>query len=301
MANWNDLLNAKLVPKKGQVFLSYGDDSALVWDSIHHLASESEYTIRVEDESDLAYQLPLPTAYILKNPKPKIVDLVAGLLKSGSSDSYFVVITSNTLPKSETMEYMKRKSQQYKLYFNITAPKSERPRENMITFFSLRWGVTRDQATRVCALLEFDPGKLYLFDQQYLLVGGDGMLSSAQSQKLLDELLGDSSQHLVASRILNRQVVDGTYDSDFNYQILSYLSATLSHMFEVQMSTFRGNVTISTIAKDTGLSQYQVLSCAGWAEDYSIQEIKKRRDMVTRAFDYYAEPELLETLSRRWQ
>lgn len=302
MANWDSLLDSPPSPKSGLVFISYGDDSALVWDRVGNLASHYEIRIDVKSHTDLAYYIPTArgVAYVMKNPTEKMMDSLSTTLRGGSSDSFFLIFAGSDAPTHRDIDYIKRKSQVHKAYFNVAPPKSEKTRDWMETFFSMRWGVTKEQSSTVCMMLDYQPGNLYQFDKQYRAAGGDGSWSSSKAQEMLDKILGDSSSNLAISRILMRKYVNGRFDGRFNEQALSYLSYIVENSASVQASMLRANQTVSSIAKDSGLTQYQVLSTLQVASEYTRTEIMNSREMIRLMSQYRDEPEMLEVLSRVW-
>lgn len=303
MATWSDLLGAKIPSLPKQVFLCTGEISTLVWDAVHQTLKGYDFYVRVGSQGDLRYSvaaLGTNAAYLVVDPDDLILKAVEDLIRSGATEAVFILISGDgTDLDKETFDYVKKKSQQSKQYYTITAPKGEQARSKMESFFIMRWGVSRDLSQKTCSILEYSPGQLYQFDKQFMLCTDGQVLPSSHTQSLVDELLGSDTPNLVLMKIASRIPVDMNFGEDFTYKALKMLHNLLNHARIIQGAWYNGESTVAGVAKATGLSHFLVLRAWGLAEAYGKETLKDCEDLVLFGMDNVSgNPELLSVISR---
>lgn len=303
MASWADLVSTTLPSIPKQVVLVTGEISSLVWDKVREaLHGYSTYT-RVLTPKDLSYALTslgTSSAYLLVNPSPLLIEAASDLIRGGCTDSMYVLI--DDVPKdADAIDYLKKKAQQCKAYYTISAPKTDQAKSTMASVFQMRWGVTRDSAFRVCTMLDFSPGRLYQFDQLFLRATGGKVLPSSETNAVLTQLLGADSPNTVVAHILEGRPVEMNYSAEFSSQILRVMLSVILDAKVVRGAMDRGCTNVSTITKDTGLSQFQVVRAFGAAEAWSVRALIHREKMLRFGLENVTQPDVLSIVSLLFQ
>lgn len=304
MANWNDFLEVEITNKPKQVFLVTGEVSSMVWDKVSSTLQKYESYFRVSEPAHIGNSLSVgvEVAYLVVDPSPNMLSVIESTIRSGASDSFFIIFNGEVPPSmKEQILYIKNKSQLCKLYFNLTAPKTDNARDKMYSFFVMRWSVTRDTARQVCSILEHSPGALYQFDKQFLLVTGGQVLASTKTKKLVEELLGNDTPSLVVSNIVNGKHIDTNFDAEFTLKVLNFLHTTVNNSRLIQVAWDNGNSTVPAVSKYSGLPNIAVLRAWGFAEKYRGESLRQCEDLIALGLENYHNPELLSTLSRIWR
>lgn len=302
MATWNDLMDAEIYPLPKQTALFVGEISALVWDKVREATSKYGFQQRIEDPSDLShgsYGMNDDTAYVAVNPSSELMATLASLLKSHMVESLFVLM--DEAPKgNKDFEVIKKRAQHNKNYYTVTPPKSEQAQAKMASYFLLRWAVSKETSFKVCAMLEFSPGKLYMFDKSMRTILQGQVLPSSQTQVIVDALLGTDTPNLVVNDILTGRYIDHSYDTEFNDGVLRFLHSLVYHAKLIKISMSQGNQTVSAVNKATSIPVFLVHRSWNLANSYSEDQLNHSDKLIQLGFKYKNNPELISTLSRVW-
>lgn len=305
MANWDSLFEASFVNKPKQVFLATGEISALVWDKVSDTLNKYDSHFRVSEPSQLGSSMSMGSnvAYLLVDPTPVLLNMVERSIREGASDSFFLVFNGEVPEESkDQLKYVKTKAQQCKTFFTVTPPKTDTARSKMLSFFVLRWSVSKEIAHQVCSILEYSPGALYLFDRQFLLATDGQVYASSKTKKLVEELLGSDTPSLVVSNIVNGVHFDTKFDENFTLKVLKFLQSIINQSRLIHSAMDNGNTTVQSISKFTGIPMFLVLKSIGFAEMYRGKALRAREDLVLFGLsNYHGNPELLSTLARLWR
>lgn len=305
MAGYPELFETQVTSFPKQVFLCVGELSSLVWDVVHRALGEYDFFVRVEREADLSFSLSgmgANAAYLLVDPPDPLLASARALIQGGGTEAMFILVSEDPSKYDKAnFEYIKKKAQQSKNYYTITAPKADQAKAKMVSYFLMRWAVPRDTSHKVCSMLDYSPGRIYLFDKQFLALTGGQVLPSSQTQGLVDELLGEDTPNMVVMRILTGTPVDLTFDEAFTYQVLSFLHGLIVNAKMIQASQRGGNVTAPAISKDLGITIFQVVRSMGIANSYSPSELRRCEDLILFGFENVSgNPDLLSVISRTW-
>lgn len=302
MATWTDLFDAEILPLPKQVCLFVGELSSLVWDKVNEAASKYNTRQRIESIQDIAssrFGDNDDTAYIAVNPSDELLHILANQLSSGMVESLFILM--DEAPKDNAdFEVVKKKAQHSKHYYVITAPKAETAQAKMVSFFLLRWAVTRDSCFKVCAMLDFSPGKLYLFDLA-MRVSTDGkVLASSKTAVIIDELLGSDTPNLVVNNILSGKPFDQEYSREFNDKVIRFMDNLFYNARIIHNAISAGHQTAAAVGKATGLSQFAVHQSWGVAKAYNSAQLRYCVELLEYAKMNVENPEVLSTISKVW-
>lgn len=305
MAGWSDLYDRSIPSIPKQVFLSVGEVSSLVWDTVNTALAGYDFYVRASKPEDLSYtmtELGANSAYLIVDPSPDLMHSLAQLLKGGATEAVFVILSKAPSKEDEDHRILKTKAQSSKLYFTISAPKTEAAQDKMVSFFLMRWAVTRETCFKACNALDYSPGKLYQFDHLMLLSTGGQVLPSSQTQVIVDELLGTDSPNTVVGRILEGRPVEEDYTEKFTEDVLSFLLSLALHAKRILGSWRTGNSTVSSASKETGLSQFLILRAWPLADSLDDEQLSRLIKVIEFGLRNVAgNPEVLSTVSRAWR
>lgn len=305
MAGWSDLYDRSIPSIPKQVFLSVGEVSSLVWDTVNSALSGYDFYVRASKPEDLSYtmtELGANSAYLIVDPSPDLMKSLAMLLKGGATEAVFVIMSKAPAKEDDYLHVLKTKAQASKLYFTISAPKTEAAQDKMVSFFLMRWAVTRETCFKACNALDYSPGKLYQFDHLMLLSTGGQVLPSSQTQVIVDELLGTDSPNTVVGRILEGRPVESDYTEKFTEDVLNFLLSLALHAKRILGSWRTGNSTVSSASKETGLSQFLILRAWPLADTLNDEQLSRLIKVIEFGLRNVAgNPEVLATVSRAWR
>ena len=305
MAGWSELFESRPRKVSKQVFLCSGELSGLVWDRVNQGLSSYDFHYRVSKPGELGTptMFGMESAYLVVDPSMDMLNAVENSIRSGSTESYFVLISGEVSSDMKPhLEFIKKKAQHSKHYYVISAPKTEQAQSKMESYFLMRWAVSRETSSRVCSIMEYSPGLLYLFDQQFLLCTDGRVLPSTTTKKLVDKILGTDTPNLVLASIVNGEPVDIDFDEDFTYKVLMFLHTTIQHARMIHSAWKDGNSTIATASKATGLTQYYVHRAWGLAESTNPQQLRSQEDLILYGLQNYSQnPEMLSVISHLWK
>ena len=303
MAGWAELLTLSVRSLPKQVFLCVGEQSSLVWDVVHKALAGYDTFVRVESDIDLSYAmtgLGNNAAYLLVDPTPELLGTAEALVRGSTSEAVYILMSAPPTNLAG-LEYLKKKAQQSKLYFTVTAPKGEAAQQKMVSFFLMRWGLTRAIAHRACAMLDFSPGKLYQFDKSLMLATGGQVLPSSQTQALVDSLLGADTQNTVVAKIIEGQGLDADFDETFTRQVLNFIFGLVLNAKRLHGAWEAGNTTVADAGKAAGLTQYQTLQAWPLAELFPLEALRRKEKILSFMYqNYRGNPETLSTLAQLW-
>lgn len=303
MATWDDLVEASLPPIPKQVVLITGEISSLVWDRVMTALKGYGVYIRPESDRDMSFaitSLGVTSAYLLVNPSEELISAAEKLVRGGSTDSIYILVEGG-MSDNDSLDYLKRKAQQCKAYFTVTPPKTDQAKLKMATYFQMRWGVTRTTSFKACTLLDFSPGRLYMFDKLFLAATGGRVLPSSETQHLIDQLLGSDAPNTVVSRILEGAPIEAEYSAEFSSKILRVILNVILDAKIVKNSILRGNSTVANVCKDTGLTQFQVVRCYGVAEAHSLAALVHRERVLRFGLTHSSQPDVLSIIAQLFQ
>lgn len=304
MAGWVEFEGSPAVLHPRQVMLCTGEVSSLVWDKVHTILRASDFYTYASAPEQLVMRSSLTSSnsvYVVVNPDSTMLEAVCRFLRSSPVESLVVLMEGD--PKTEDKEhidYIKRRAQQSKKYFSITAPKTDSAREKMITHYKMKWGVSSVDTHRVCSILEFSPGRVYMFSKQFLMCTGGRVLPSSETSAIIDELIGQDSASMVAMRIVHSSPVNTTFSPDFNSGVLGFLLMVVNDSIVVNDALHVGVTQPSQISKDTGIPVFRVLRCLDMATKNSFKALSRFQDTITWGYQHQTEPGLMSTLSRVW-
>ena len=304
MAGWSDLFESGSDDLPRHAFLAVGEISSLVLDEVAVKMKQYSAVIKVRAAQDMYYSLSgtgTRVAYVLNDPTPEVLDAAANLLKQNTGEAFYFLISKEPshYPK-ESFDYVKKKAQQSKQYYTISAPKSDAAKDKMVGYFLMRWGVTRDTSQMVCSILGYSPGMLYQFDKQFMLCTGGNILPSTQTQRIVEELLGTDTPSLIVHHIVTQKPVDLDFSPEMSSRVLNLLHSVLMDARLVQGAMSTGATSVSAVSKDTKLSQFKVLQAWSLAEAYSTMELRNNEKILLWAMDNEGNPDVLSVVSHVW-
>ena len=305
MAGWSDLFEFEGKPLPKQTMLVVGEVSSLVWDRVNDLLDQYDQVVRVEDVQNLHYSLGgagSRIAYLMVDPTEDVLEQAVQVMRKGSTESFFFLVSGDPsqYPKS-SFDFVKRKAQQSRMYFTLSAPKTEAAQSKMVSYFLMRWRVTNETSSKVCSILKYSPGALYLFDKQFIMCTGGQVLPSTQTKEIVSELLGNDTPSLIVYNIIYGVGVDELFDNEFTHKVLSLLHTVLMDARLIQGASSQSHTTVSAICKFTKLTQFQVLRAGGLADDYTVADLRACESLITWAMENSkGNPDLLSVVSRLW-
>lgn len=302
MATWSDFIDAEPTTLPRQVFLVAGEsDSALVNDKVLKAAHGYENTVHLKEPSQLRYAtlgVSNKTAYIVRDPDKSLIGEIVKILKSGSHESFFVLLSSPTLSKDDGIQFIKKKAQASKMYYTLSTPKTDSAQSKMESFFMRRWGMVRRQAEEVCEALGHSPSQLYLFDLQYRMLIGDSILSSSQADRIIHELLGSDRQSVLIGDVLNNIPIEETLTSEYNHQVLGFLVDAFSGAIRISEAREMGAFNASQIAKETGLTTFKVSQYLPLSEMKQKRILENGQKVIDSFYPYSDQKDMIQVLSR---
>lgn len=304
MATWVELEDSPARLLTRQVMLCVGEISSLVWDKVQSILHSMDYYVHVEDPHQMVIGSSLTSsssAYLVVNPNSEMLRAVENFLRSSPVES--VILLSGDEVETEgkdAFNYIKKKAQQSKKYFSISAPKSETAREKMITHYRMKWGVSTEASHKVCSVLEFSPGKLYLFSQQFLMTTGGRVLPSSRTNSIIEELIGEDSPSMVVMWILNHKPVNTEFSVEYTNKVLGFLLMLVNDSIAVNSVMNQGVSQTTQISRDAGVPVFRVLRAMGMATKHSYKTLSKYQQRVIWGFQHRDQPNLLSVLSRVW-
>lgn len=302
MAGWSELFESEPKARPRLTFLCFGDISSLVLDKVMQALQEYKTWVRVENPIDMSTSTGSNTAYLLVDPSQELLDFVQRFIREGGSESYFVLMSQEVKTTGNpSLEYIKRKAQQCKSYYSISAPRTDSARDKMVSFFLLRWAVTRETSHRVVSSLSYSPGELYQFDRQFLLATGGVVLPSTETHRIVNSLLGADTPSMVVSEIVYGSKIDAEFSPEFNRKVMAYLQSSIHQGLLIQAAWRNGSTNPTDIAKDTGLTKFQVTKSTWAAEMFEPHQLRRGNKILQGLLGFEDSPEFISVLSRVWR
>lgn len=295
MGTWVDLFEdaEPLIPKPHVVSLVIGPATSLVIDRF--VAWSSKYTSVTYGFESLNTPDPdLPVAHVLIDPDATTLERVAEAIRRGRSESFFI---STTASSEEWFALVKKKAQANKLYYTIKSPSTDASIRKMVSYFISRWAVSDSQAFKVCASLDYDPSAIYMFDKMFTTVTGGAMLPSKQTSVIIDNILGRSTQSLVAKALVTGEVLHGDYAVEFTQSVLSYLSYLLRVALQVKAAMMMGNQSLKDVSTFTGMPIWEISDAMSLADMYSSEKLETMTEVIEYGLRNKEEKETLSALS----
>ena len=296
MATWIDLYGSddEFVSRPKAVCLVVGEQSLLTQDKISKWVSS--YPIVHRSLQPYRGFDSVHSATYLTSPTEEDIEEVCRRIKAGSQESFFIVTPE--AEKSPSFEYVKKKAQQNKMYYTISAPSSEAAQGRMVSFYVVQWGVGTDAVYKVCSSLNFSPGQMYAFDKMFTAATGGAMLPSTKTNALIEGLLGQDTETRVVQKVLSSEIVDSTYSPEFSLRALKYMSTLVNDALVIKSSAEAGMSTYKEIAQFTGMSMFEVSRSFGLSEAYSKDRLDYMDAVITYGMFNAGNPEVLSVVSQ---
>ena len=303
MSGWVDLFNMQANPLlKRAVSLVVGDESLLVWNYVNTEVNKYDIKIVARSLEDITYNISqsLPTIMVVVKPDSDMLKMLSSVITSGTNIHFIVLTDANSIKDNpQLFSVIKKNAQGCKSYYTISSPKTDAARDKMVSFFIMRWGMSKDLSQHVCAMLGYSPGSLYVFDYQYNICTDSQMVSSTKAYSIVDELLGNDNVNTVVSKLVNGNVVDQEYPVEFTNTILNTIAKLINMARRVQHVHAISDGKVSTISRLAGLTQFEVVSSIGWANAYNSKQLRDKEDIVHFGLDNL-NTDTLSVVSRLW-